>query len=218
MYENPLKDFGYDIEVNKGAFKDSIKKQFDGFGLEEQSDGKNKVFVFPEGMQKLLKDAFKTRDYQSEALLFAKVAKICRSELFGEETAFFSGSFPEDCQQTLLPLTKSLVSMILYGPNLKEEISGSQPCNTISQLLLHNGKKQTRVAKTSYRHSYQREPPVPLYVGLSLHTQTRSKKLVDSLEKLGLAYPMIEFFNSRIGWLKMFVNNSSWKVLSAQII
>ena len=108
--------------------------------------------------------------------------------------------------------------MILYGQNLKEEINGSQPCNTISQLLLHNGKKQTRVAKTSYRHSYQREPPVPLYVGLSLHTQTRSKKLVDSLEKLGLAYPMIEFFNSKIGWLKMFVNNSSWKVLSAQII
>ena len=105
MYENPLKDFGYDIEVNKGAFKDSIKKQFDGFGLEEQSDSKNKIFVFPEGMQKLLRDAFKTRDYQSEALLFAKVAKICRSELFGEETAFFSGSFPEDCQQNLLPLT-----------------------------------------------------------------------------------------------------------------
>ena len=60
-------------------------------------------------------------------------------------------------------------------------------CNTISQLLLHNAKKQTRVAKTSYRHSYQREPPVPLYVGLSLHTQTRSKKLVDSFEKLGLS-------------------------------
>ena len=114
-------------------------------------------------MQKLLRDAFKTRDYHSEALLFAKVAKICRSELFGEETAFFSGSFPEDCQQNVSPLTKSLVSMILYGPNLKEEINGSQPCNTISQLLLHNAKKQTHVAK-------------------------------------------------------MFVNNSSWKVLSAQII
>ena len=187
LYENRLKNFWYDIEVNEGAFKDLIKKQFDGFVLEKQSDGKNKIFVFPEGMQKLLRDAFKTRDYQSEALLFAKVAKICRCELFGEETAFFSGSFPEDCQQNLLPLTKSLVSMILYGPNLKEEINGSQPCNTISQLLLHNAKKQTRVAKTSYRHSYQREPPVPLYVGLSLHTQTRSKKLVDSLEKLGLS-------------------------------
>ena len=74
MYENRLKDFGYDIEVNKGAFKDSIKKQFDGFGLEEQSDGKNKIFGFSEGMQKLLRDALKTRDYQSEALLFAKVA------------------------------------------------------------------------------------------------------------------------------------------------
>lgn len=77
--------------------------------------------------------------------------------------------------------------MILYGPTLKAEISGSQPCNTISQLLLHNAKKQTCAAKTSHRHSYQREPLVSLYVRLSLHTQTQSKKLEDSLEKLGLS-------------------------------
>lgn len=106
LYENWLKDFEYNIEVNKGAFKDSIKKQFDGFGLEEQSDGKNKIFVFPEGMQKLLRDTFKTKDYQSEALLFSKVAKNCRSELFGEETAFFSGSFPEDWQQKFVAFDK----------------------------------------------------------------------------------------------------------------
>ena len=138
-------------------------------------------------MQQLLKDAFKNRDYQSEALLFSNVAKICRNELFREENAFFDGSFPEDCQQKLLPLTKLLISMILYGSDLKGEISESQACNTISQLLLHNTKKQKGASKSSGRHNYQREPPVPLYIGLNLHTQTRNKELIDNFEKLGLS-------------------------------
>ena len=93
-------------------------------------------------MQQLLKYAFKNRDYQSEALLFSKDAKICRNELFREEKVLFDGSFPEDCQQKLLSLTKLLISMILHGPDLKGEISESQACNTISQLLLHNAQKQ----------------------------------------------------------------------------
>ena len=77
--------------------------------------------------------------------------------------------------------------MILYIPDLKGEISESQACNTISQLLLHNAKKRKGVSKGSGRHNYQREPPVPLCIGLNLHTQTRSKKLIDNLEKLGLS-------------------------------
>ena len=187
MYQNRLKDIGYDFEVNKNAFKESILRHFEEYGLQEQSNNKNMIFVFPEGMQQLLKDAFKNRDYRSEALLFSKVAKICRNELFQEENAFFDGSFPEDCQQKLLPLTKLLISMILYGPDLKGEISESQACNTTSQLLLHNAKKQKGASKSSGRHKYQREPPVPLYIGLNLHTQTRSKKVIDNLEKLGLS-------------------------------
>ena len=35
-----------------------------------------------------------------------KVAEVCRNELFREENVLFDGSFLEDCQQKLLPLTK----------------------------------------------------------------------------------------------------------------
>ncbi len=35
-------------------------------------------------------------------------------------------------------------------------------------------------------HSKERKPPLPLYLGLNIHTQTRSKKLVNKLSKLGL--------------------------------
>ena len=126
MYQNRLKDIGYDFGVNKNAFKESILQHSEEYGLPEQSHNKNKIFVFPEGMQQLLKDAIKNRGYQSEALLFLTVEKICRNELFREENALFDGSFPEDCQQKLLPLTKLLIPMILYGSDLKGEISESR--------------------------------------------------------------------------------------------
>ena len=39
---------------------------------------------------------------------------------------------------------------------------------------------------TNVRHSLKREPPLPLYVGLSIYTQTRSKKMSNHLYNLGL--------------------------------
>ena len=185
MYQNRLKDIRYDFEVNKIAFKESILRHFEEYGLQEQSDNRNKIFVFPEGMQQLIKDGFKNKDYRSEALLFSKVAKICGNEFFREENALFDGSFPEDCQQKLLPLTELLISMILYGPDLNGEISESQACSTISPLLLHNAKKQKSVSKSSGRHNYQREPPVPLYkkksAGLTPHFSIKLSEICPTI-------------------------------------
>ena len=80
-----LKEFDYDVEINESKFKESILNYFESSGLQEQSDGKNKILIFPEGIKSLLKNAFDVHDYQEEALLFARVAKICRNELFKEE-------------------------------------------------------------------------------------------------------------------------------------
>ena len=37
------------------------------------------------------------------------------------------------------------------------------------------------------RHCKDREPPLPLYVGLNVHTLTRNKKIVNILYKLGVS-------------------------------
>ena len=89
MYQNRLKDIGYDFEVNKTVFSESILRHFEEYGLQEQSDNKNKILVFPEGMQKPLKDVFKNRDYQSEALpFFQKLQKS--AEMNCSETKMLS--------------------------------------------------------------------------------------------------------------------------------
>ena len=66
--------------------------------------------------------------------------------------------------------------------------SDSQPCLTIAQLVLFNCKKSVKKdASLKSRHSLSYEPPMPLYLGLNLHTQTRSKKVITELYELGLS-------------------------------
>ena len=121
LYQKRLKEFGYDVEINRSKFKESIRNYFESSGIQEQSDGKNKILIFPEGIKSLLKNAFDVHDYQEEVLLFAEVAKICRNELFKEENASFEGKFASNCQQ-LFPTMRLLISMILYGPDLNTAV------------------------------------------------------------------------------------------------
>ena len=98
LYQKRLKELGYDVEINKSKFKESILNYFQSSGIQEQSDGKNKILIFSEGIKLLLKNAFDVHDYQEEALLFARVAIICRNELFKEGNASFEGKFASSCQ------------------------------------------------------------------------------------------------------------------------
>ena len=189
LYQKQLKEFSYDVEINKSKFKESILNYFESSGIQEQSDGKNKILIFPEGIKSLLKNAFEVHDYQEEALLFLRVAKICRNELFKEENASSEGKFASNCQQ-LVPTIRLLISTILYGPDLNTAVQEMQVCNTVSQILMYNARKRKQKEDSaSSRHSLKREPPVPLYVGLNIHTLTCNKGIIDRFEKLGLSVP-----------------------------
>ena len=48
-------------------------------------------------------------------------------------------------------------------------------------------KTKKRHSATKIRHSLEYEPPLPLYIDLNIHTQTRSKKLVPQLFELDLS-------------------------------
>ena len=76
--------------------------------------------------------------------------------------------------------------MLLNGPDMKNHDSHeSQQTLTISQTIMFNCKKKTQAGIKS-RHILSSEPPLPLYVGLNVHTVTRSEKLI-KLHHLGLS-------------------------------
>ena len=112
-------------------------------------------------LQGIQKDTVNERNFQEEALLLAKVAKICRAEVFKNDITF-SGSFNKGCQD-ILSVVYQLISMILYGPYIHPDIS------------------------TSFRNSPKREPPVPVYMGLSMQL-LEIKKMIESFEQLITAY------------------------------
>ena len=99
LYQKRLREFGYDVETNKSKFKESILNYLESSDIQEQSDGKNKILISAEGIKSLLKNAFDVHDYQEEALLFARVAKICRNELFKDESTSSECKFASNCQQ-----------------------------------------------------------------------------------------------------------------------
>lgn len=77
LLQNRLKELGHEFTINKTGLKYSLMTHFQDLGIQEQFlDGKSKILVFPEGIQNLIKNAFDEHNYQEEALLFAKVAKI----------------------------------------------------------------------------------------------------------------------------------------------
>ena len=186
LYVNRLQDFGIEKEVNKTRLKSRILSQFPG-KLQEQSDGKNVVLVFSEGLASLLRVLWK-HDYESDALLLAKAARIVRCEMFNEPGFHFDGSFPSNCQDASIPSSlKILISMLLNGSTITQgRAIESQATLTTLQLIVFNSKKKSYLT-SSNRHSLEREPPLPLYVGLSIHAYTRSKKIINQLYQLGIS-------------------------------
>ena len=77
LYENHVKDTGLKKTLNKCRFKEQILDTFVE-DCQEQTDGKNVLLVFDEGMQNILKPATTNRDYDNEALSMFKLAKTAR--------------------------------------------------------------------------------------------------------------------------------------------
>ena len=187
LYVTRLKELGIKKQVNKTRLKVRLLGRFSE--AQEQYAGKNTVLIFKEGMQNMLKEALTSRDFSADAVILANAATIIRKDIFNHQGFKFTGCFPEECQEDSLPSSiKSLVSMILNGPNLKhQDKRDSQACLTISQCITYNTKKRSSDTTVKTRHTLEREPPLPIYIGISMHALTRSKKLITQLYHFGIS-------------------------------
>lgn len=187
MYVNRLGELGINKSVNKTRLKDHLLEHFPE--AQDQFDGRNTIIIFKEGMRHMLNEALKNRDFNEDAAILAKAAIIVRKDIMCHQGFKFTGSFPAECQEHSLPSSlKSLVSIILNGPNIKDQDKHeSQASLTIGQSIIHNTKKRTSQTSVKSRHTLEREPPLPIYIGLNIHALTRSKKLIQQLYHLGIS-------------------------------
>ena len=199
LYQARLAEYGIEKYIHSTRLKELILAEFDS--AQAQSDGKHSVIAFTEGMKTLIKDAMKERDQSWRSKILVQAAKIIRDEALHGDRQFFDGSFSEKCQESYIPpALKNFVSLLLNGTNISDKVEDTQSGLAISQFVLYNMRKRTiQEGKKSYHRATQ-EPPLCTYIGLYLHTQTRSKSMITTFNKFGLcpAYPRVMQIESQL--------------------
>ncbi|CAG9768418.1 unnamed protein product [Ceutorhynchus assimilis] len=121
-------------------------------------------------------------DQDEDALAFQHFAKRLRRAIT-ECKPSFNGSFEKNCEELCItaPLLGA-VNTLLYGTATREDCRATQPALSICQLIIlsyHQGMPKGHIV----RNNKNREPPLPLYIGLSLHGKGREKTLIDELHQ-----------------------------------
>ena len=197
LYDSRLKQLGTNMgnRIHTTKLKNRILAYFPD--LEAHKQGRDVVLVCNKDIGNAIKKACEY-DADSDAVHLVRAANAIRRDMFKMKTKF-QGKFTDKCQEDSVPASLvALVSMILMGPNIKAQMSCKsipQSVLTISQLVMFNSIVRRRIDATSSKHSSDRQPPLPVYLGMMLHTKTRKKELVDKCFKLGLSVSYDEVLN-----------------------
>jgi hypothetical protein len=140
--------------------------------------GRDVLLTFGEHVGAALQQMRENEDADAVHLMHAAKLAV-RNEIFSFSSKF-TGSLSN--HKTSVPSSLvSFISMILEGPGY-ENYCDSEAALSISQLLMFNAIKRRRrqmtvdeSVSTVVRHVANRETPLPIYVGLMLHSSTRQK-------------------------------------------
>ena len=155
--------------------------------MRAQKNGRDIFLAFEEDVGAALAKVCES-DNDSDAIHLAHAAKNFRNQMFGEAKSFTG--FSLGCQEESVPsLLLTLVTMILGGPSIIDQsVDRIRAALSIAQLFKFNSTKRKRdnVSCAHVKHSVTQETPVPRYIGLMLHANSRKRELIDRLNHLGL--------------------------------
>ena len=184
MMTERLEQHGIQKTVNRTRLKESILEYFPN--LTEEKGIRDRVFIVcSKTARKIISDASQTPDEETRTLLLA--ASILRKAVLNHDTAFkFDGSFPNVCEESAVPQRmKYFFRQLLAGPKSLPKEDNSRKILSVSQMAMLN--------MTSLSANLHCEPPLAVFLALKLHSQTRSKKLVELLHtySLGVSYKKV---------------------------
>ncbi len=103
VYEQ--RTFILDATVNKTRFKGELLDHYKQHGMQEHSDGRHVVLIFPDWMKTIMQNACFSSHSKSETTQLASVAKLVCSEISNINNFMFDGNFANDCQKDSVPYT-----------------------------------------------------------------------------------------------------------------
>lgn len=178
-------------KVNCTRLKKRVLENFPH--LTEEKGIRNRVFlVCSEEARKIISSASQTPEEELRTLLMA--ASILRKAVLGHDTVFnFMGLFPEGCEEFAVPVRlKYFFRQLLHGPKSSPMQDNSRAVLSMSQLTMLN--------ITSLPANRRCEPPLAVFLALQLHSQTRSKKLVELLHQYCLSVSYKRVLTIEIGY------------------
>ena len=186
LYSSSVKKLGLeDGNVHSTRLRNKLLEIIPG--LTSAVQDRETVLMFDKDIGEAVKRACKE---SSEAVHLSKAAQQIRRDILQSRKGF-DGKFTEKCQKDSIPSSlKTLIKFILCGSTLtSDEIDTSkaieQAVLSVSQLIAFNCKQSCRLS-TFQRHNQKNETPLPLYLSLKVHAETRKRGLVDTLFALGL--------------------------------
>jgi hypothetical protein len=189
LYTSRLEQLGVTStsRINSTHLKNRILSHFPD--MQAHPEGRDILLAFNTDIGTALRQATKN-DFDNEALILKQASVIVRRELLDNSVAF-AGTFENGCQEHSIPASlRTLVGMILGGPNIQSRSTNSvdtQAVLSVSQLIQFNTVNRRRQEARGIHHAKDREPPLPVYIGLLVHAETRKRTLVDKLYNLGLS-------------------------------
>ena len=191
LYQEKLRQLGAPEQliekVNVTKLKNRILELLPG--LCEQKNGKYVILTLNGDVGKAIFEAT-TNSALDDGVILAKAAKIVRKHLFLNEEVF-DGDISKARQMSSVPAhLLHLLGLILEGSTDQTSMNDTSQsiALNIAQLIRFNSVQQKRCQNSlKIRHARTNEPPLPVLVGLLIHSKTRKKSLVERIASMGLS-------------------------------
>ena len=154
--------------------------------LKETTKGKQDLSAFDHAISEALSKTC-TPDFDYEGLILSHADSIIRTDTLVKQNTF---TFSPDSQKNSVPVSlTAFISMLLDGPCFQEHVADGDEGHSslgISQLIAYSTIKRRSEKQGSQRNNRARETPLPIYVALKVHAETRKRGLVDAFHGLVL--------------------------------
>ena len=195
LYQEKLRQLGAAEQliekVNITKLKNRILELLPG--LCEQKNGKYVILTLNGDVGKAIFEAT-TNSALDDGVILAKAAKIVRKHLFLNEEVF-DGDISKARQMSSVPAhLLHLLGLILEGSTDQTSMNDASQsiALNIAQLIRFNAVQQKRRQNSlKIRHAKTNEPPLPVLVGLLIHSKTRKKSLVERICIYGIKYNLL---------------------------
>ena len=101
LYVSRLEDLGIKKAINKTRLKVQLLEHFSE--AQEQFDGRNVVIVFKKGMESMLRDSLKKRDFSEEVAIWQKLLQLSEMTFLITNGSILLAAFHQNVKKILFP-------------------------------------------------------------------------------------------------------------------